>query len=168
MKRVLLIGVILLLSGATVHAQDFPRAEGIQPAHGVFGVGLIIGEPTGLSAKYWLGSARAVDFALGASFFTNFRLHGTYLHHVNVFDNQRAPLYYGIGASIAGRSGRVAEFGTDTRRDRIGLGVRGAIGVSYLVPTAPFDAFIEFGSVLIVFPPAALDIDLSIGVRYYF
>lgn len=168
MKRLQLITLGLILFVTTAPAQDFPRADGIQPARGLFGMGLILGEPTGLSAKYWLRSDRAVDFALGASLLTDFRLHATYLHHVDVFDHQRVPLYYGIGGSIAGRTGRVAEFGSDRRRDRVGLGIRGAIGVSYLVPTAPFDLFIEFGSVLIVFPPAALDLDLSIGFRYYF
>jgi hypothetical protein len=168
MKRLSLTAVLIMSIVVGTNAQEFPRADGIQPAHGLFGMGLIVGEPTGISAKYWLGSDRAVDFALGASFFTDFRAHVTYLYHVDVFDNQRVPLYYGIGGSIAGRTGRIAEFGSDTRRDRVGLGVRGAVGVSYLVPTAPFDLFIEFGSVLIVFPPAALDIDLSIGMRYYF
>lgn len=168
MRRILLLTILMTNFIAAANSQDFPRADGIQPARGLFGMGLIIGEPTGISAKYWLGSERAVDFALGASIFTDFRAHATYLYHVDVFDNQRVPMYYGIGGSIAGRTGRVAEFGSDTRRDRVGLGVRGAIGVSYLVPTAPFDLFIEFGSVLIVFPPAALDIDLSIGIRYYF
>ncbi len=168
MKRLQILVMTLLLTSAAVESQDFPRADGIQPARGVFGMGLIVGEPTGLSAKYWLRSDRAIDFAFGASFFTDFRMHATYLYHVDVFDNQRVPLYYGVGGSIAGRTGRVAEIGTDRRRDRVGLGIRGAIGVSYLVPTAPFDLFVEFGSVLIVFPPAALDIDLSIGIRYYF
>jgi len=168
MRRIYVIILLCFVTVSTVYTQDFPRAEGIQPARGVFGMGLIIGEPTGLSGKYWLGSDRAIDFALGASLFTDFRAHVTYLYHIDVFDEQRVPLYYGIGGSIAGRTGRVAEFGSDRRRDRVGLGIRGAIGVSYLVPTAPFDLFIEFGSVLIVFPPAALDIDLSIGMRYYF
>ncbi len=168
MRRLFLIMILVLLSIPAIHAQDFPRAEGIQPARGLFGMGLIVGEPSGLSAKYWLRADRAIDFAFGASFLTDFRAHATYLYHVDAFDHQRVPLYYGIGGSIAGRTGRVAEFGSDTRRDRVGLGVRGAIGVSYLIPTAPFDLFIKFGSVLIVFPPAALDIDLSIGARYYF
>lgn len=162
------ISAILISLCMSLNAQDFPRAEGIQPARGLFGMGLIVGEPTGLSAKYWVRSDRAVDFAFGASFFTDFRLHATYLYHVDVFDHQRVPLYYGIGGSIAGRSGRVAEIGRGERRDRVGMGVRGAIGVSYLVPTAPFDLFVEFGSVLIVLPAAAFDIDLSVGIRYYF
>lgn len=171
MKRFFMI-IIVLMCAVNVSgiAQEFPKADGIQPARGVFGLGLIVGEPTGLSGKYWLGSDRALDFAFGASFFTDFRLHATYLYHIDVFDNQRVPLYYGFGGSISGRTGRIAEFGggADRNRHRTGLGVRGSVGVSYLLPTAPFDFFVEFGSVLIVFPPAALDIDLSIGVRYYF
>lgn len=168
MKRLLLIVISFVTFFAAAVAQDFPRAEGIHPERGLFGMGLIVGEPSGLSAKYWVGSDRAIDFAVGVSFFTDFRAHATYLYHIDAFDNQRVPLYYGIGGSIAGRTGRVADFGSDTRRDRVGLGVRGALGVSYLIPTAPFDLFIEFGSVLIVFPPVALDMDLSVGARYYF
>ncbi len=161
---------ILLFFICEVKGQDFPAATGFSPERGVFGAGVIVGEPTGLSAKYWTSSDKAWDFAFGASFFTDFRLHATRLWHIDVFDNQRVPLHYGIGVSLAGKSGRIAEFrgGSPRHRDRIGIGIRGSVGVSYLVPTAPFDLFAEIGGVLVVFPPAALDIDLSVGVRYYF
>jgi hypothetical protein len=151
-----------------LNAQTFPTATGITPQRGVFGAGLIVGEPTGISAKYWIASDRAWDFAFGASYFSDIRLHGTYLWHVDVFDNQRVPLYYGVGAAILGRTGRVATFGGTRNRHGVGFGARASIGVSYLVPTAPFDFFAEIGSILIVVPPAAFDIDFSIGVRYYF
>ncbi len=33
-----------------------------------FGAGIILGEPTGVSLKYWLNDTMAIDGAIGASF----------------------------------------------------------------------------------------------------
>jgi hypothetical protein len=167
-----LTAIILFLLTLTqvIDAQTFPRAEGLNPSRGTFGMGVIIGEPTGLSGKYWLGGNRALDFAFGASFFTDYRLHGMYLFHVDAFGHQRVPLHYGLGVSFAGGAGKIVRIGrgTETRSEKYGLGPRGTVGISYLVPSAPFDLFTEIGAVLFVVPSAVLALDLSLGARYYF
>jgi hypothetical protein len=169
MKRHIYTLVFLfILTTVHAYAQSFPAATGITPQRGIFGVGIILGEPTGLSAKYWTAADRAWDFALGASFYTDFRLHATHIWHIDAFNNQRVPFYYGIGGAVLGRTGRVATFGGKRYSHSAGFGARASVGVSYLLPTAPFDFFAEIGSILIIVPPAAFDIDFSIGVRYYF
>ena len=48
------------------------------------GAVILIGEPTGLSGKYWLDDSRALDFGLGSSFFhtyTAFSLHSDLIFH---------------------------------------------------------------------------------------
>ena len=48
-----------------------------------FGIGIMIGEPTGLSMKQWLNSSNAIDAGVGWSFTENgsIHLHADYLYH---------------------------------------------------------------------------------------
>ncbi len=171
MKRIIfIITLLLIVSSSNLLSQQFARASGPSPGSGLFGLGVVVGEPTGFSAKYWTRSDRAFDFALGASFYSDFRFHGTYLFHVDAFDYQRIPLHYGIGVSVVGKGERTVVVGrnTVTRRSDLGIGPRGSLGVSYLLPTAPFDIFLELGATLFVIRPVGLELDLLVGTRFYF
>ncbi len=171
MKRLIFIALVLsLLSSSNLFGQQFPRSSGPSPGSGLFGIGVVIGEPTGISAKYWTRSHRAWDFALGASFYSDFRFHGTYLFHVDAFNHQRVPLHYGVGLSITGKGDRTVVVGrnTVTRRSELGIGPRGSLGVSYLLPSAPFDLFLELGATFFVVQPTGLELDILIGTRFYF
>ncbi|GAH05029.1 unnamed protein product, partial [marine sediment metagenome] len=69
------------------------------------GIGLIFGEPTGLSIKYWLNKNNALDLALAWSFAENlsFTIYADYLFHIYDilnFENKQFPLYFGIGANL--------------------------------------------------------------------
>jgi hypothetical protein len=171
MRRSLLYAIITLcIFTSQALSQQFPRASGPSPGRGLFGLGVVVGEPTGFSAKYWTRSDRALDFALGASFYSDFRFHGTYLYHIDAFNYQRVPLHYGIGISLTGKGERTVVLGrnTVTRRNELGLGPRGSLGISYILPSAPFDMFIELGATLFVIRPAGLELDLLVGTRFYF
>ena len=126
-----------------------------------FGIGVMIGEPTGLSAKYWLNDVNALDFGLAYSFVRKnsaVSLHADYLYHA--FDiiksNYRIPIYYGFGARLRLVSG-----------DDNALGARGVIGVAWLSDRAPFDVFLEVVPVFNLFPSTSLNLDAAIGARYY-
>ena len=67
-----------------------------------FGVGVILGEPTGLSGKYWISPERAFDVALAYSFLEDnksFAFHADHLYHMEGIIDQhyKMPLYYGFG-----------------------------------------------------------------------
>ena len=51
-------------SGGTAMA-DAIRAEGVLRVRGLFGIGVVLGEPTGISGKYWLSEKTAIDGAFG-------------------------------------------------------------------------------------------------------
>lgn len=127
---------------------------------GVFELGIIIGEPTGISAKLWTGEKTAVDGAIAWSLGegNDMHIHADFLVHdfslINVSSGQ-LPLYYGIG-------GRVRING-DAR-----LGARIPVGLSYLLESLPMDIFLEVVPVLDLVPHTDFDIDLAIGVRYIF
>ena len=64
MKKIIFAVCLLACQSAVYAAQGGRR----------FGAGIILGAPTGLSAKYWLDKTRAVDGALGFEIFLSMRI----------------------------------------------------------------------------------------------
>lgn len=136
------------------------------------GVGVIVGEPTGISVKKWLSHDTAIDAAAAWSFSENasFQFHADYLIHnfglLKTGDiGGRLPVYFGVG-------GRLKLENNDNNNGRNNhdalLGVRIPLGISYLFTKAPVDIFAEIVPVLDVVPDTHFDINGAIGVRYYF
>lgn len=149
MKRVLVFCSIYFLCGAMSHAQN----RG-------FGIGIILGEPTGLSGKYWLSNTTAVDGGLAWSFAreSSLHIHGDYLWHM--FDALKTedvdiPLYVGVGGRM--------KLSKDAR-----LGVRIVGGFNYLVYSVPLDLFLEIAPIMDLIPATSLAINGGIGVRFFF
>lgn len=124
---------------------------------------MILGEPTGISAKAWLTEIHAVDAAAAWSVHRDgfFQVHAdVLLHDYDVVDVQevrgRIPLSYGVGGRVV--LGKHDEW----------VGVRFPLGVSYLFPTAPFDVFLEIVPILDLLPETDFDLDAAIGARFYF
>lgn len=133
--------------------------SGMTQAH-EFGMGAIMGDPTGLNAKVWTGYSTAVDFAAAWSIDSrnSFNFHMDYLFHdYGVFNvtKGKLPLYYGIG-------GRFRD-AADSH-----VGVRFPIGVNYLFARSPLDVFFEVAPVMDLTPKTDFDLDAGIGMRFYF
>jgi len=127
-----------------------------------FGLGVIVGEPTGISAKKWLGHDTALDFAAAWSFQgqNSFTLHADYLlHRFGLIDIEakRLPVYFGVGGRIKFR---------DVNDDE--LGARFPIGVNYHFAGVPLDAFLEAVPILQLLPNTELEFNAALGVRYFF
>jgi len=139
------------------------------------GAGLILGEPTGISAKFWTSNVNAFDIAIGWSssgewervgnvFYYNsgpnfLHIHADYLwHDFGVIKSQeRFPLYYGIGFHYDEGDGLPIAFG-----------VRGVLGIDWMPRTVPLDVFVEFAPVLYLTPGLGFGIDAGIGTRFFF
>ena len=124
------------------------------------GVGLIVGEPTGISGKYWTGSTTAFDAGLAWSFIDEnaFQIHADYIFHnmrLITIPDGKLPFYYGIGARLK----------TATK---IQLGVRVPLGLAYLFQNAPIDIFIEVVPILDLIPKTDFQISVALGARYFF
>lgn len=138
-----------------------------------FGVGISVGEPTGLSFKGWLNNTRAIDAGLAWSFSENdsLQLHADYLiHDFNMLRptdlEGRMAVYYGLGARI-----KLSENDNNNRgrnRDDTLVGIRIPVGVTYHFPRSPVDLFGEFVPVLDLAPDTDFDLNLAIGARLYF
>lgn len=136
---------------------------------GTTGVGVIAGEPTGISFKTWVDEVHAIDAAAGWSLSgnTSLRLHADYLWHDFGLlrpgpPEGRLPLYFGIGARA-----RLGEE-NDRHDSDDHLGVRFPLGIAWIAPAAPIDVFVEIVPVLDLLPGTELDIDAAIGVRFWF
>ena len=124
------------------------------------GVGVIIGEPTGLSYKHWLGGNTAIDGAVSWAIDNgeDWETHMDLLYHnasIGSANGARLPLYYGIG-------GRVV-FASETR-----YGVRLPLGAVIMPSTVPIDLFGEVVPIFDISPSSDFTLNLAIGARLYF
>ena len=138
-----------------------------------FGLGVIIGEPTGVSAKLWTSSTTAFDFGLGLSLGTDrisnydgnynggsrLHFHMDFLwHYFDAFGSSgRVPLYYGFG----GRINTGAGYNNSTA-------IRGVIGIAWMPRETPIDIFLELVPSLQLTSSTGFTTDAGFGGRYYF
>jgi hypothetical protein len=133
------------------------------------GLGLMGGDPSGLSLKVWTGSRTAFDAGLGYSYLgygQALHVHGDLLWHTRSMiedaENGYLPLYLGIGARL-----KMADAGRGYPDMRVG--VRIPFGVEYVFPVFPVGLFLELVPVFDLIPGNHwLGYNSSIGFRYYF
>ncbi len=125
-----------------------------------FGLGVILGEPTGVSAKYWVGSRNAVDGGLAWSFRHSgfFHVHADYLWHIplKLESVERLNFYVGIGGRLGFGSGSTL------------VGARIPVGLVYWPSSVPLDVFLEVAPVLDLAPATEFSGNGGIGVRFFF
>jgi hypothetical protein len=136
-------------------------------AAGPLGAGVIIGEPTGLSLKQWIGQGRAVDLAAAWSFVDNaaFHVHMDYLFHAPRPPQIEVPgllFHFGLG----GRIKLVSEEGDAESDNR--LGVRFPLGLDYLFARSHMEMFFEVAPLLDLAPDTEFTVNGGFGFRYYF
>lgn len=155
-KKILSIAILSLffMTFQPLTAADRP------PGRGSWGVGLILGEPTGLSLHKWKGSLNAFDAAIAWSFRGDgwLHLHADYL--VNRLSNLEGNngtlrLYFGLGG--------VARLTDDTS-----VGIRFPVGVGYYKRDLPLDFFFEVVPVFGIVPETDFWLNGAVGFRVYF
>lgn len=126
------------------------------------GAGVIVGEPTGLTAKWWINEINAITAGMAWSFEgrTSLQLQADYLWHdyhlLPLADGVQMPVYFGVGGRMK------------YKRNANNLwGVRIPVGVSYLFE-APWEIFAEIVPIVDFAPSSGLSLNGAIGVRYYF
>lgn len=141
-----------LLAAAGTRAQD----KG-------FGVGIMIGQPTGFSFKHWASPTNAMDFGVGFSFAkddSGVNLHADYLWHsfTAIQSSEKFVLYYGPGLKLK------------TGNDRVGtkFGLRSELGLEWMASSTPLDVFMEIAPVFYIGQGSQFKIDAAFGARYYF
>ncbi|MBC7384695.1 MAG: hypothetical protein H7301_00855 [Cryobacterium sp.] len=142
-----------------------------------FGAGIVIGEPTALSAKLWLAPDKAVDFGLAFSFdeyalvYSDYLLHypGS-LGHSTAFISELSP-YFGVGLVLAFANDK--HYDRDRRffgrgHDSLGAGVRVPLGIEWIPARTPLGVFVELVPGISIVPETSGLLEGGIGIRYYF
>jgi hypothetical protein len=191
------LSVLLLVSAVTATtAEARPRPAGRHrksnfEANKTFGLGLMLGAPTGLTGKYFVGSDTAIDFGLGTIYGYRERrglhVHADFLWHPMSLVSAPAfelPFYVGIGGRYFDGD-RCYSYRYDPNGryycdyyydDYAAIGVRVPIGISFDMNNSPLDIFVELAFVLdfLVDHDPLYDDDVyfdgngAVGIRYYF
>ena len=132
-----------------------------------FGLGAIIGEPTGIGMKLFLSSGNALDFGVAWSLdgANDLHLQGDYIYHnydLIAVEQGQMPLYFGIGARMKIREDEAGKDHDDT------FGIRFPVGLAYVFDNAPFDIFLELVPILDLVPDSDFDLNGAIGGRFWF
>lgn len=145
-------------------------------AGGPFGLGVIVGNPTGLSLKYILSPTNAVVGAAAWHLDGGLHLHGDYLFiWPDFIPTRKNPLagYIGAGARLRTWDDSPCHWNhhrcdDDDDDEEVSLGVRVPFGMAYAFSPHPFEVFAEIVPTLDLVPGTDLDLDLAIGGRFYF
>ena len=163
--------VVLMLVLGSIGSTMSTAAGG--PNGKSFGFGIIIGEPLGLTGKYWLNNENALVFDVGASYFGSPRIQLDYLWHLDVFKSRVVKLYagpgvgFGIGNESSGflyKKGREYWYYRD---DSFGLGVRCIVGLNIIPERTPLEIFVELGPNVGIVPGFGVALDGAVGIRFY-
>jgi hypothetical protein len=149
MKRIFILISLLFLLTNTTHSQ-----------YKKFGLGIILGEPTGLNAKLKTSFYNSFNFAAAWSFKEDEHLllqtdYVWYNFDLIKVESGKLPLYFGVG-------GRIIFF-----REPL-VGVRVPVGLNYQFENAPIDIFAELVPVLDVLPSTKFNFAGGLGVRFWF
>jgi hypothetical protein len=149
MKRLVIVSVIALsvFSGALA-------------AHGSVGLGVQAGyvEPTGITAKFWLGGQSAIDMAVGWSlsrYNGYLAAQAGYLYHFPIATGGRGTLapYLGVGGLIG-------------ISDNLNLAARIPLGLEFIY--SPISFYAQLDPLLNLIPATEFGLAAGIGLRFYF
>jgi hypothetical protein len=120
-------------------------------------LGVVLGEPTGVSIQVWQSGTRAIDGALAWSLGRDDKIHvhTDYLKHDQLsVDRGSLTFFYGIGARAI-------------LADETKFGPRFPLGLHYVIPDSRFSVFFEVAPILDLVPATDFDANGGIGVRYF-
>jgi hypothetical protein len=133
------------------------------------GLGLMAGEPSGLSAKVWTSSHVALDAGLGYSYWwygQALQIHGDMLWHsrsLTQSDDGYLPLYIGIGARV-----KLVNDEPKHPNSNMRAGLRIPFGLEYVFASVPVGLFLELVPIFDLTPGIGVSGNSAIGFRYYF
>jgi hypothetical protein len=180
MKRTLLtaLAAVALLAAVAGSAQATEVGYGRK-----FGLGFVIGDPTGLSAKWWIAPTNALDFGLGfygygfnnrcATDNNGNTFCDRYGYNVGTFNmdylwqsnivRSTAQLDWHVGAG-----GRIVWWG-NCSGDCFAAAARAPIGLDLMFTNPSFmEIFFELAPSFYVIPGFGFTIEGGLGVRFYF
>lgn len=135
-----------------------------QSAGGSGGIGIILGDPTGLTYQHKMANDRFMDFYLAYTWDDEWFVAGDYKFALrNVFpSNIPVTPYIGGGLFLH------VEEEDKKHKDDIAIGLRIPAGIEWKVPQAPFTVFAELVPGMKFVPSTDAEFQGGIGGRYNF
>lgn len=167
MRRLLVLAIVL--AAAPVSADDDSPGEKGRPVDkGSLGVGIILGEPTGITAKLYLKDDQALQAAVGFSLFRGgLHFNADYVFHPWILQERDTfvlPAYIGPGV-------RFLDY-QENAKNNVAFDLRVVAGLLFDFKNVPLDAFVEVAGLVGYdfgpghgFDPA---LNIAAGARYYF
>lgn len=183
-RTAILASIAIFALCATADPAEAQRRRANVSTEKTFGLGVMLGAPSGLSGKLYLGeSTMALAFGLGADSYgpyygPYYRYHGMHAHidvvwHPAVLADARAfslPFYVGVGGWTA-RHGYYDDRGRYYYEGNH-AGLRVPLGISFDFRRAPLDLFLEmvpsFEMTRSDYYRRSAYITGAVGLRYYF
>lgn len=153
---------LLLLSTQTAYGGSFKR----------YGIGFILGDPTGISGHYQINETRGWDLALAYDLgdSSDVQVHLDHLWEnlaTILIDRSRIGVYGGFGAKLRFVNQAFKNLNNEDYYDYY-LGVRAPLGLNYRFFKNQAMVFLETSVSLYLIESTDVDFDLGIGARLYF
>lgn len=167
---ILAIGLLLVFSGNEAQASEVARSK-------KFGLGGMLGQPTGITVKYFFTPRHALTGAVGVGWWGghNLHIHVDYGYHFVPKRTSYFDLVLWVGGGIKFFFFYYRDYHPywdehwhDHDYGRVGLGLRVPLGISFHVNKVPLDVFFELAPGFAFLPWLDGFLDGGVGVRYYF
>ena len=134
-----------------------------------FGMGVISGDPVGITGKYMMKNSRAIDAGFGwkTKGDNEYHIYGDYLFYkydLIKVPHGKLPLYFGGGARYI--TYREDEKKNGKKDDK--FGIRIPVGIEYLFWNSSLGIFLELVPVLNLTPDTDFEFESGIGIRSFF
>jgi len=160
LKRFLLIFAFGALTNSTLAHQNKP-----------LGLGVVLGEPSGISARQWLSTDEALNFSLAYSLdkflFASVDYTWQFSHILRIQDAHLHP-YIGVGAGIAFAGGAQGSPFSGENSSSVGVGIRVPLGIEWIISGGRLGVFLEFVPGIGIVPGTFGFANGGVGIRYYF
>ena len=143
------------------------------PRGNAFGFGLILGDPIGLTIKYWTNPENAFDAYIGSSYFGRVRIGADYLWHFDAFNSRVVKMYAGPGLIVGIGQGSGIYYTEDHGRfyywnnNNLGFAARVIFGLNIIPKKTPIEIFFELGPLIGLSPNFGVNLDAALGIRFY-
>ena len=143
----LLFAAVLLTVLAPAQAQA-------QASDNSFGIGAVLGEPTGVTARFMHGGNNFQAHAAWSLDNDALHVSADYLRSGNIQAGSDIPFYFGLGAVLA-------------LANDVVLGARVPVGLNHFFSSQPLEIFAEIVPILTVAPSTDFALNGALGLRYY-
>ena len=163
MIRNILCMILILSSTPGLVFAEKNETTFFAPRRGDMALGAVLGSPTKLSMKYWLGNSHTMDAGFGVPFDSDvkFSVHGDFhwLFPVQSYSAGSLGFYAGAGARIRAIS---------NKSKSADFGFRFPVGFEFNTRPSSLNFFAEIVPVAVLTPDREFSLDGGIGIRYRF